>query len=475
MAGVRVLVVGDAMLDSYVRGATKGLCREAPVPAVEVGAVEHVPGAAGNVAANVAGLGGAAVLVTAVGADEPGCRLTAALSAAGVSTDAVTVAPGRDTVVRRRIVADGQLLTRLDEGSTGPLAGPTEDAVRTSLAAHAPAADAVIVCDYGYGTLTRAVAGTLAQIRPELRLVVLDAKDPARHRAIRPSAVKPNYPEAVAVLGLPALAPGRVRVGQVLDHGARLLELTGAELVTVTMDADGAVLFEPHRPPFHSYGGSRPGPALVGTGDAFSAALTLALAAGADPPVATELATVAALVAGTVAGTARCDRTELARRLSPAGAVARDQGSVTEWAASMRSRGRRVVLTNGCFDLLHEGHVLLLSQAKALGDVLVVGLNDDASVRRLKGAGRPVVDLAGRLRVLAALTCVDQVVAFGEDTADALIERIRPDVYVKGADYSPASLPEAATLDRLGVRVEFLATVPERSTSRIIERIRSHV
>ena len=470
MAGRRVLVVGDAVLDVYVRGTSTGLSREAPVPVVAVDSVEEAPGAAGNVAANLAALGGEVTLLSLYGADPAGKRLRALLGGLGIATHDLARVPSGPAVVKRRVVADGQVLLRLDEGSPADGLPPNRGVRSDRLVELAEAVDAVVVCDYGYGVIGP-LTGALAMVRPRVPIMTLDARRPGSHRELRPTLVKPNYAETVQALQLTPARTGRDRFGQVLDHGDELLVLTGAELVAVTLDADGSVLFERGRAPFQSHGARLSG-TVVGAGDAFLATATLALAAGAAPPAAIELATVAAGVAGVAAGTAVCRRDELAGRLgSTAKLLPAD--AAAGWAATVHAHDRRIVLTNGCFDLLHEGHIVLLSQAKALGDVLVVGVNDDASVRRIKGVARPVVDLAGRMRVLAALTCVDQVVAFAEDTASALIERIRPDVYVKGGDYSMADLPEAGTLRELGAAVHFLGHLPERSTSRIIERILS--
>ncbi len=474
--GCHVLVVGDALLDVYVRGATAGLCREAPVPVLSVDSVDEVPGAAANTAANVAALGATATLLATVGDDGAGTRLRTTLRRMGVDTEYLVTALGRRTVVKRRVVADGQILLRLDEGTTEPIDGATETELCQRLLDVAPTADVVVVCDYGCGTVTSDVVAALARCRSGLPVLVLDAKDPRAHRRLRPTVITPNYGEAVHAVGLPGLADRDARMRQVLEIGPGLLAAGGADMAVVTLDVDGAVLFERDRPPFHTSGGGRPGRAsvgaVVGAGDVFTAAVALALAAGADPPAAVELAAIAATTADATGGTALCSRARLDRGLGGGDTLLAPE-AMADWVASERRNGRRVVLTNGCFDLLHEGHVVFLSQARALGDVLVVGVNDDASVRRLKGTGRPVVELAGRVRVLSALSCVDQVVAFGTDTAAELIARLRPDAYVKGGDYTLDTLPEAPVLSELGVRVHFLDHVPERSSTRIIERIQA--
>lgn len=473
LSGRKVVVVGDALLDVYVRGMTSGLCREAPVPVLTVGSADEVPGAAANVAANVAALGATATLVAAVGDDDAGHRLIAALRRMNVGTEHVVVVQHRQTVVKRRVVADGQTLVRLDEGTAERVDGAIRSRLRRRLDIAVPTADAVVVCDYGHGIVTGEVVEALRRARSRTQVLVLDAKDPRAHRSLRPTVVKPNYAEAMHAMGLHPVVDRDGRMRQVLENGTGLLDTTGAEMAVVTLDADGAVLFERGRQPFRSSGGQRPGPVVVGAGDAFVAALALSFATGADPPAATELASIAAATADDAAGTAVCSMERLNRALGGGKLLTFD--AMTKWAAATRALGRRIVLTNGCFDLLHEGHVVFLSQAKSLGDVLVVGVNDDASVSRLKGRDRPVVDVGGRIQVLSALSCVDQVVVFGGDTAEILIDRLRPDVYVKGGDYTIETLPEAGVLSRVGARVHFLDYVPQRSSTRIIERIQSQL
>jgi D-beta-D-heptose 7-phosphate kinase/D-beta-D-heptose 1-phosphate adenosyltransferase len=471
VAGERVLVVGDAILDVHVNGSSEGLCREAPVPAVTIGRTDDMLGGAANTAVNVAALGGDVTLLTHLGDDEAGERLQRLCMASGLRAEIVTT-PGRRTVVRRRICADGHALLRLDEGCTSPMAEQAEESFIRQLTPAMTAAEAVIICDYEGGTLTARVMAALAEHRSRPRTLVVDAKDPARYSTLRPTAVTPNRQEASRALALGRGSPGAPLLERLRERGDDLLDATGADMVALTLDTEGAVLFQRNHSPFHDPGWPDRRPATrVGLGDAFAAALTLALVTDASPSSALTFAAAAASVAGERVGTALCHRSDLRRRLgSPTGAPTPE--TLAEWAASVRARGLRIVLTNGCFDLLHDGHLNLLTRAKALGDVLVVGVNDDEGVRRLKGEGRPVVTLEERLRMLAALGCVDHAVPFCEDTAASLIDKVRPAVYVKGADYSMESLPEAAAVKRVGARVQFLHLVPERSTSRIIRYIR---
>lgn len=471
LSGRRGLVVGDTILDVYLRGATRGLCREAPAPAVAVQAREAVPGGAANTAVNLAAFGGPATLVSTVGDDLAGREALAALRARGVATDPVVTVDGRRTVVKQRVTVGGQTLVRLDEGTVDPVDMTVAAALRRSVSIALPAADALIVSDNGYGTLAHAVIAELAALRPAVPVIV-DAKNPAAYRELRPTAATPDYAEAARLLELPLLdeLPGQVR--QVRERGDGLLDATGAELVVVTLGAAGALLFEPGRPPFHARVRERTDRQVVGAGDVFAAVLALALSAGTSPPVAVELANLAAADAVRVGGTAVGSPDRLAGALRAVDKLLQP-AYVDHWAREVHRRGLRITFTNGCFDLVHEGHVAFLSEAKALGDVLVVGVNDDQSVRSLKGPERPVIDLAGRMRLLAAFSCVDHVVPFSGPNPISLIETIRPHVFAKGGDYLPTMLPEAEVLDRLGIEVQILSYLEDRSTTRIIERVRS--
>jgi D-beta-D-heptose 7-phosphate kinase / D-beta-D-heptose 1-phosphate adenosyltransferase len=283
--------------------------------------------------------------------------------------------------------------------------------------------------------------------------------------------VKPNYGQAMRAIGEPVSSDGEARAHRVLGLGGRVLEATGAQVAAVTMDGDGAVVFERERPPYRTYARPLGQSRAAGAGDTFAAALTLALAAGADTPVAAEMASGAAAVVLGKDGTATCSAAELTELWSAHGKRI-DGGRAASRMEFYRAQGKRIVFTNGCFDILHRGHITFLDRAKALGDVLVVGINSDGSVERLKGPGRPVNPLEDRIEVLAALSCIDHIVPFDGDTPSDVIRLVRPDVFVKGGDYTIDMLPEAAVVREVGGTVDILPYVEDRSTTGIIDRIR---
>ncbi|HMC05339.1 MAG TPA: D-glycero-beta-D-manno-heptose 1-phosphate adenylyltransferase, partial [Actinomycetota bacterium] len=356
--------------------------------------------------------------------------------------------------------------------TTSPVGSRAEEAVAGTLAEAFASCDAVVVSDYGYGVLTPRVIATLARLQAAgPRLLAVDAKHLVRYARAGVTVAKPNYAQAVSMLAQAPPLDRASRAPWMVEQGEQLLERCAADIVAVTLDADGALVFERGRPPHRAHARPHPQMRAAGAGDTYLTVLALALAAGADTPSAAELASAAAAVVMSKEGTATCSAAEVSEVLAPAGKLlAGDR--VAQRMGFHRAQGHRIVFTNGCFDILHRGHTTYLNRAKALGDVLVVGVNTDAGVRRLKGDGRPINRLEDRIEVLAALSCVDHVVAFGEDDPSRLIRVVRPHVFVKGGDYTRDLLPEAPVVEDLGGTVVVLPYETDRSTSGIIERIR---
>ena len=470
-AALHVVVIGEAMLDSYLEGESSRLSAEAPVPVVSVAGRRDVPGGAANTAANVRSLGGRVTLLSVVGDDPEGQALRSELERQGVSTGGVLVDRDRRTLAKHRVISSSQMLLRFDQGSSEGLSPEVEDELIERLAEATAVCDAVVVSDYGYGILTPRVVRALRELQGLApRIVVVDSKDVTAFRNVGVTAVKPNYRQAIELLGEPA--GDAERADLVAARGERILELTGAQIAAVTLDTEGAVVIERGRPVYRTYARPTANSRAMGAGDTFASALALALAAGAHTPAAAELASAAAEVVVGKDGTACCSTEELRAHVSGESKYARSASRLEASLALHREQGKRIVFTNGCFDILHRGHITYLSRAKTLGDVLVVGLNSDESVGRLKGPGRPINTLEDRAEVLAALSCVDHIVPFDEDTPVALIEAVRPDVFVKGGDYTREMLPEAPVVEALGGSVHLLPYVEDRSTTGIIERIR---
>lgn len=470
---IDVLVVGEAILDSYLQGPSERLCREAPVPIVDVSERTDAPGGAANTAVNVRSLGGRVTLLSIIGDDQEGGRLQQALLRRDVPTEHLIVNPWRRTLAKHRVVAESQLTVRFDQGDTEPVNGDTEEQLLDRLTLLFPRHDAVVISDYGYGIFTPRVITRIAELQAgSTRLIVADSKRLGSYRDVNVTAVKPNYAEAIRLLGLDPMDRSDERVDQVAGHEDELFAATGAEIVAVTLDTAGALIFERGRPAYRTYSRPQPHSRAAGAGDTFVSALTLALTAGAHTPAAAELASAAAGVVVDKEGTNACSLEALQGYVTAGEIYIEDWDELRAQLALYRQQGRRIVFTNGCFDIMHRGHITYLNRAKALGNVLIVGLNADDSVRRLKGSRRPINMLEDRAQVLSALSCIDHIVPFEEDTPRRLIELVKPDVFVKGGDYTRETLPEAALVEELGGVVQILPYVEDVSTTSIIDRIR---
>lgn len=469
---LRVVVLGDSFVDEWWYGEPQRLSREAPVPVVSLDRVQRAPGGAANTAVNLAALGAQPVLVTPVSDDANGQWLRRCLTEAGVQVVPIPL-PGEETPVKRRMVADDQIVLRVDTESGGGTE-PAESLIAATTAALRDDPAAVVVCDYGLGACSDALVDWLRQRRAELGVLAVDSHHLLRWRDVRPSLVKPNFAEMTELLTEERWASPASRTSTVERQAELILDRAGANIVAVTLDVDGAMVLGGQAPPVRTATHPAPAGHAVGAGDAYLAALTLAVASGAGIQAAATLAqrAAAASVQGPRTCVTRMDAL-LPNLDSVASTPSDDVEDVLAQIRAARARGARLVFTNGCFDVLHHGHVGFLRQARELGDLLVVGLNSDASVARLKGPDRPVNNVDDRSAVLSALSCVDHVLVFEEDSPEWLITQLRPDVYVKGGDYHGDLLPEAELVRRLGGQVRILDYLPDRSTSSIIERIRS--
>jgi D-beta-D-heptose 7-phosphate kinase/D-beta-D-heptose 1-phosphate adenosyltransferase len=465
--GRRCLVAGDVMLDVFERGRAARLAPDAPAPVVTDMRTTSSPGGAANVAANLAALGAEVTLLTVIGDDPPGAELLEKLDEIGIQIKDVFKVPGRATVVKKRLVAEGVTLARIDSGDKEPLEEAVQEELAGRIAELAKDADVVVVSDYSGGALTQEVADALGAT--EHGCVLLDSKNPLRLRWRGLAAATPNHLEAQRTLDLPIEPdPSQVdagAIGEVLrrEIGARALAVTLAEEGVMVVDSAGIT---------HLGGRRVANPDVNGAGDTFLAAFALALGGGAVPREAALLGIEAATLAVSQPGTSPVGFRDLLQRL-PDEDGRMEPETLEEKLERVRRSGGKVVFTNGCFDLLHRGHLFLLREARKLGDVLVVGVNSDASARRVKGPGRPVTLEEDRVELLEALPCVDHVIIFDQDTPEALIRRVKPDLHVKGGDHAGDRLVEESVVKEFGGEVIVLPLLPGRSASATIEHIKS--
>ncbi len=451
------------MLDQYLFGATSRISPEAPVPVVHVQQTDDRPGGAANVAVNLAALGASTRLLGIVGEDAAGDRLGSILAARGIDC-AFSRVGDRPTITKTRVQSRGQQLIRLDQERVDRL--ETRDIVE-QLREAVDRAGAVILSDYGKGALTH-VADMIAACREAGVPVLVDPKgtDFGKYRGA--SLLTPNQSEFEAVAGVCRTDDELVRRGWQL---VRDLEL-GALLVT--RSEKGMLLLESGAEPVFLSTQAREVFDVTGAGDTVIGTLGAALACGQGLSDAAALANVAAGLVVRKIGVTTVTPSEIRVALHQRGQGGRglvDADGLLAWVAEARGRNERIVMTNGCFDILHAGHVAYLEEAKSLGDRLIVAVNDDDSVRRLKGDGRPVNALEDRMLVLSGLAAVDWVVPFGDETPAALIESVLPDVLVKGGDYRPDEIAGGKAVLANGGEVRVLAFREGHSTSRIIERL----
>jgi D-beta-D-heptose 7-phosphate kinase/D-beta-D-heptose 1-phosphate adenosyltransferase len=458
------VVLGDSMLDIDIEGEASRLSPEAPVPVVDVNRQRRRPGGAGLAALLAARTGQEVVLITALGSDDLGDALRSLLAD---HVDVRSLPLDGSTVCKCRVAAGDVPMLRMDSGSGRARRTPLPPGVVRALAS----AGAILVADYGRGVA--ALPGIRQSLTPETNSIpVIWDPHPRGPVPVRGCAlVTPNADEARLSSGADDPA----------EQGRRLCADWQAHAVAITIGDRGAVLTEAdpprstHVPLFDS---PKLGPGRVdtlGAGDQFAAAAAVALLEGADAREAVHVSVLSAAQfvrdggASAISTVSGSEAIELAVRLAePAGL-----SDAFEVAARVRRAGGRLVATGGCFDLLHRGHISLLNQARALGDALVVCLNSDASVRRAKGTGRPVVPQQDRARVLNALAAVDGVAIFDEKTPAALLARLQPDIWVKGQDYADRIMPEAEVVERLGGQVVLLPVVPGYSTTRLVHTART--
>ncbi|TAM12628.1 MAG: bifunctional D-glycero-beta-D-manno-heptose-7-phosphate kinase/D-glycero-beta-D-manno-heptose 1-phosphate adenylyltransferase HldE [Nevskiaceae bacterium] len=467
-AAGRLLVAGDVMLDRYWSGPTSRISPEAPVPVVRITGEDARAGGAANVALNIAALGARVRLLGVVGRDESAERLRAAVAAAHVEPD-FEVTPDRPTVTKLRVLSRNQQLIRLDFEEPATHVGAFDFNVwRARFRSALANAQTVVLSDYGKGTLADPAA-LIADARAAACPLLVDPKGTDWRAYTGATLITPNLAELEAVVG-PCQDDAAV-----VAKGTRLMRDLSLEALLVTRSERGMTLLVPGQPPLHLPTQAREVYDVTGAGDTVIGVLAAGLATGLDFAQAAHYANLAAGVVVGKLGTATASPAELSRAVrrqheDDTGVLGEEE--LLERVAEARRNGQVIVMTNGCFDLLHVGHVRYLEAARKRGDVLIVAVNTDASVKRLKGDARPINIERDRMRVLAALKSVDWVVPFAEDTPARLIERVLPDVLVKGGDYTPEQVVGHDIVQAHGGRVEVLDFYPGYSTTGTIEKTR---
>jgi D-beta-D-heptose 7-phosphate kinase/D-beta-D-heptose 1-phosphate adenosyltransferase len=477
LARPRVLIVGDLILDRYVTGAVERISPEAPIPVLNARHSEERLGGAGNVAANLRAMEAAVEVVGAVGRDERGGRLLELLRGIGVECDAVLVSPDRPTTQKTRFISGTQQIIRVDWEEACALTPESAARLIAALPDEVAAADAVVLSDYGKGVLTAEVLSAAiraARARGVPCLVDPKGSDYGRYRGA--TLVTPNRREAEQALGRRL-----EHLSQMAGAAEDLARLAALDAAVITLGADG-IQYRSSGAALGEHQGRVPAVArqvfdVTGAGDTVIAHQALGLAARVGFEAAVELANRAAGIVVGRRGAAAVTRAELRaalgeRRTGTTQLLSRRE-DLPALLAEWRSEGKRVVFTNGCFDILHAGHVDYLRFARSRGDVLIVGVNDDQSTRRLKGPDRPINALEDRMRVLGALEMVDAVVPFGEDTPEELIRAITPDVLVKGQDWEQKGVVGREWVEKHGGEVFLAPLLPGRSTTSIVDKLRA--
>ena len=469
-----VLCVGDVMLDRFVYGEMRRISPEAPVPVVKVVDSRAMPGGAGNVARNLVALGARCSLLTVTGKDAAGDELRGVLRALPNLTYNAVTDQTRPTTIKTRFVAANQQVVRVDDEVDIPISADVAHELVGQAARLLREVDVVVLSDYGKGVLTPQVtSAVIAAARAAQIPVIVDPKGSDYRKYDGASLVTPNLRELEEVTGVDA------RTDQDVERAATILFAhVNVDAVLVTRSEQGVSFVRRDSAAIHLPTTAREVFDISGAGDTVVATLAGAMGVGIDPVRAAELANLAGgIVVGKV-GTATVELRELLeviRREQRRSLL--DKLSEPEDVISLvkrwRDQGRRIGFTNGCFDLIHPGHISLLAQAAAQCDRLVVGLNSDASTRRLKGPERPIQDELSRALVLAALRGVDAVVLFDEDTPESLMEKLRPDVLIKGADYTAGQVIGAEFVKSYGGELFLAELTPDQSTTQIVNRFNS--
>lgn len=466
LSTLRIVVAGDLLLDHYIHGTTERTSPEAPVPVVLVSSEHNLAGGAANVARNIAASGAAAACTGVIGNDSAGRQLDQLLKESGVDTAAVSTLSTVNTIVKTRVVSQGQQIVRLDYEKPLQAGEADTEQLLKAVGSAVEGANAVILSDYGKGYLAPAVLHKVFDAADQQGIAVFvdpKGRDYTRYRGA--FAITPNSREAHEATGISTSTPEGLR--QAADA---IYDTTGCPLVVITRGAEGLALRTADGQLHLIPTAAREVFDVTGAGDTFVAWITLGVAAGLKPEAAAALANTAAGIAVGRMGPAVVSPLDIRQALAPGklGKKIISEADLPRLGEQLRAAGKRIVLANGCFDFLHAGHVGFLQQARALGDVLVVATNTDAVITQLKGEPRPIIPQRQREELLASIEAVDYVTAFAGETPHDIIRALRPDVLVKGSNYSMAEIEGADLITSQGGKAVALPIMLDIHTDRLI-------
>jgi D-beta-D-heptose 7-phosphate kinase/D-beta-D-heptose 1-phosphate adenosyltransferase len=466
IAGTRILVVGDLILDHYINGYTERTSPEAPVPVVIFEREAYIPGGAANVARNIAAAGASVSCAGAVGDDPDGERLVSSIRESGVEGEAIIQVPGYITTRKTRVVSHGQQVVRLDREMRADLAPEEEARLINAIKAAAENAQAIVVSDYAKGILTNNVLALLADVAKSRSIpLFVDPKgrDYARYRGA--FALTPNAKEAFEATGFDTGNEQGLKTA-----AEAIFAMSDCRVLAITRGGEGVALFRRGQPPLLLPTFAREVFDVTGAGDTFVAYLAMGYASGLIDEAAASLANVAAGIVVSRVGAAVATLADVRSALLPGrvGRKLRQPEDLEQLGSDLHAQGKKIVFTNGCFDFLHAGHVAFLQRARSLGDVLVLATNSDEIIRRLKGAGRPVIREEQRISLLGSVEAVDYVVSFSDDTPHGLIRALKPDYLVKGDNYTLDQVEGHEIVREYGGQVRLLPVVPDLFTHELL-------
>jgi D-beta-D-heptose 7-phosphate kinase/D-beta-D-heptose 1-phosphate adenosyltransferase len=468
----KIIVVGDLMIDEYLWGEVDRISPEAPVPVVSVDRDDFTLGGSGNVINNLVALGASVWAAGVVGNDRGGKQLLAKLNDLHVNTDGVIQEEMRPTTLKTRIISDNQHVLRIDRETRKPISERSLGKVAEFIENKMTDVDIILISDYGKGMITRLLVQRItAAAETSGKMTIVDPKGIDFHKYEGVTLITPNKKEAALASGIEM-----TESQSVIEAGHKLLNTLGVEKLLITCGKDGMVFFEPDREPFHITTQARQVYDVSGAGDTVLAVLGLALAVGFSFAKGISLANAAAgIVVGKV-GTATVTPGELAAGMTTypdkLPFKLKNISELPELVRTLRQQDKRIVMTNGCFDLLHAGHIMLFSASKKMGDILIVAIDDDESVTTLKGKGRPVINASERVRILSALDSVDYVVVFPSQELKRLIKTIQPDVLTKGSNYSSEEVFGREIVEAGGGEVILVPVTEKISSTSIINNIK---